>query len=214
MLAASCPFCTPARERIFHLGERVIGLWDAYPVSPGHALLVTRVRDKHVLALEEAVRRLTSQPADVFGIRGRGRLVDGHAADVVVFDPATVGCGPLRHVRDFPAGADRLVADARGIRAVIVNGTVIRSENRDAVAPDGPAACCAAAWADAVRAAGPPARALPSSTAGETIRRFRRCRRSFSGAAKARAADHGNPSAPSADSAAPTAGETIRSSWG
>lgn len=101
-------------------------------------LLGRWVRDKGVLALEEAVRRLTSQPADVFGIRDRGRLVEGQAADVVVFDPATVGCAPLRRVRDFPAGADRLVADARGVRTVIVNGTVIRHEDHDAVAPDGP----------------------------------------------------------------------------
>lgn len=37
-----CPFCDPAPERVFHRGERVLGLWDAYPVSPGHALLITR----------------------------------------------------------------------------------------------------------------------------------------------------------------------------
>lgn len=96
-------------------------------------LLGRWVREKGVLSLEEAVRRLTSQAADVFGIRDRGRLALGQAADVVVFDPATVGCGRLRRVRDFPAGADRLVADANGIRTVIVNGTVIREENRDAV---------------------------------------------------------------------------------
>ncbi|MBX3024995.1 amidohydrolase family protein [bacterium] len=96
-------------------------------------LLGRWVREKGVLSLEEAVRRLTSQAADVFGIRDRGRLAVGQAADVVVFDPRTVACGRLRRVRDFPAGADRLVADADGIRAVIVNGTVIRAENRDAV---------------------------------------------------------------------------------
>jgi N-acyl-D-aspartate/D-glutamate deacylase len=101
-------------------------------------LLGRWVRDQGVLSLEEAVRRLTSQPADVFGIRGRGRLAVGQAADVVVFDPATVGCGRLRRVHDFPGGADRLVADAHGVRTVIVNGTVIREENRDAVAIDGP----------------------------------------------------------------------------
>jgi len=96
------------------------------------------VRDKGVLTLEEAVRRLTSQPADVFGIQERGRLMAGLAADVVVFDPHTIGCGRLRRVRDFPAGADRLVADASGIRTVIVNGTVIRQEGRDALPADGP----------------------------------------------------------------------------
>jgi N-acyl-D-aspartate/D-glutamate deacylase len=60
------------------------------------------------------------------------------AGDVTVFDPETVGCSPLRRVRDFPAGADRLVADAEGIRAVVVNGTVLREDGRDRVDPDGP----------------------------------------------------------------------------
>lgn len=101
-------------------------------------LLGRWVREKGVLSLEEAVRRLTSQPADVFGIRDRGRLATGQAADVVVFDPRTVGCGKLRRVRDFPAGADRLVADAHGVRAVVVNGTVIREHDRDAVDVEGP----------------------------------------------------------------------------
>ncbi len=100
-------------------------------------LLGKWVRDKDVLSLEQAVRRLTSEPAEVFGIRDRGRLACGLAADVTVFDPATVGCGPLRRVRDFPAGADRLVADATGIRAVIVNGVLVRADGRDVIDADG-----------------------------------------------------------------------------
>jgi N-acyl-D-amino-acid deacylase len=101
-------------------------------------LLGTWVRERGVLSLEEAVRRLTAQPAEVFGITDRGRLVPGLAADVTVFDPETVGCTALRRVRDFPAGADRLVSDAIGIRAVVVNGVVIREDGRDAVDPGGP----------------------------------------------------------------------------
>jgi len=101
-------------------------------------LLGKWMREKRVLSLEEAVRRLTSEPADVFGIRDRGRLAAGLAADVTVFDPATVSCGPLRRVYDFPAGADRLVSDAAGIRAVVVNGVVIREDGRDAVDPEAP----------------------------------------------------------------------------
>ena len=102
------------------------------------ALLGKWMREKRVLSLEEAVRRLTAEPADVFGIRDRGRLAAGLAADVTVFDPATVGCGPLRRVYDFPAGADRLVSDATGVRAVVVNGVVIREDGRDAVDPEAP----------------------------------------------------------------------------
>jgi N-acyl-D-aspartate/D-glutamate deacylase len=96
------------------------------------------VREKGTLALEEAVRMLTSRPAEVAGIRDRGLLAVGRPADVVVFDPATVGASRLRRVHDLPAGADRLVADAIGIEAVVVNGTVLRERGRDAVAPDGP----------------------------------------------------------------------------
>ena len=101
-------------------------------------LLGRWVREKQAIALPEAVRMLTSRPAEVFGIDDRGRLAPGLAADIVVFDPAKVGAGPLRRVYDLPAGADRLVADAAGIEAVIVNGTLVRRGGRDAVAPDGP----------------------------------------------------------------------------
>ena len=69
---------------------------------------------------------------------GRGRLAVGAAADVVVFDPDTVGCSPLRRVNDLPAGADRLVCDAIGVQTVIVNGTVIREDGRDALADTAP----------------------------------------------------------------------------
>ena len=82
------------------------------------------MREKQAIALPEAIRMLTSRPAEVFGITDRGRLASGLAADVVVFDPATVGASKLRRVHDLPAGADRLVADASGIEAVIVNGTI------------------------------------------------------------------------------------------
>jgi len=101
-------------------------------------LLGSWVRDRGVLSLEDGVRRLTGQPAEVFGLADRGRLAPGLAGDVVVFDPATVGCSPLRRVYDFPGGADRLVSDARGIRAVVVNGSVIREEGRDLPDPEGP----------------------------------------------------------------------------
>ena len=101
-------------------------------------LLRRWVREKKSLGLEPAVRMITSRPAEVFGIAERGRLVPGFAADVVVFDPDTVGDGPLRRVYDFPGGADRLISEAEGIEAVIVNGTVIRRGGEDQVEPAGP----------------------------------------------------------------------------
>jgi N-acyl-D-aspartate/D-glutamate deacylase len=85
------------------------------------------VRDRKLLPMEEAIRRLTSQQADIFGMADRGRLVPGAWADVVVFDPETVAPGPLRRVRDFPAGSERLTADQpTGVRHVLVNGVPIQ----------------------------------------------------------------------------------------
>ncbi len=104
--------------------------------APTH-MLAHWVREKGVLSLEQAVRLLTSRSAEVFGIWDRGRLATGLAADVTVFDPETVGCSPLRRIRDFPAGADRLVSNATGIEAVIVNGTPIREHGEDVVDPEG-----------------------------------------------------------------------------
>ena len=92
------------------------------------------VRDKKTFTVEQAVHHLTQRPAEMFGITDRGVLADGRPADVVVFDPKTVRPGPLKRVYDLPAGADRLVSEANGIAAVIVNGMVIRRDGKDAVA--------------------------------------------------------------------------------
>lgn len=90
-------------------------------------LLGTWVRDRGVMPLERAVRKLTGEPADMFGFARRGYLREGYAADVCVFDPATVGTGPTRRVRDFPADAERLTAEEpTGVRHVLVNGVPIR----------------------------------------------------------------------------------------
>ncbi len=85
------------------------------------------VRERSLTSWEAAVHRLTARQADILGLADRGRLVPGACADVVVFDPATVGPGPVRRVADFPTGSERLTADApTGIRHVLVNGTPIR----------------------------------------------------------------------------------------
>ena len=96
------------------------------------------VRERKAIPLERAVWMLTARPAEVFALSDRGKLAPGMAGDAVIFDPDKIGCSRLRRTNDLPSGADRLVADAYGIDAVIVNGTVIRREGRDTVAPDGP----------------------------------------------------------------------------
>jgi len=88
-------------------------------------VLGTWVREKKVLTLEEAVRRMTSDPADFFGIKNRGRIAPGMAADLAIFDPASVGSGgrPER-LYDLPGGAKRMVMRSRGIEYTLVNGAV------------------------------------------------------------------------------------------
>jgi N-acyl-D-aspartate/D-glutamate deacylase len=88
----------------------------------GLHLLGHWVRDKGVLKIEEAVRKLTSDPAAVFGIGGRGSLQPGIAADLFLFDPATVGRGPKVRVQDLPAGGTRLIMPPLGVHGVWVNG--------------------------------------------------------------------------------------------
>ncbi|HLM17054.1 MAG TPA: amidohydrolase family protein [Acidimicrobiia bacterium] len=92
-------------------------------------LLGNWVRDKGVVPMELAIRKLSGLQADLFGFEDRGYLRPGAFADVAVFDPATVAPGPVRRVRDFPAGAERLTADAPvGMHHVVVNGTPIRAD--------------------------------------------------------------------------------------
>ncbi len=98
-------------------------------------LLGTWVRDKEVITLERAIHKLTAEPAEVYGLdtlgadgsAGRGQLKVGMAADITVFDAATVAPGPLRRVRDFPANGERLTADQpTGMNHTVVNGVPIR----------------------------------------------------------------------------------------
>jgi N-acyl-D-aspartate/D-glutamate deacylase len=93
----------------------------------GLHLLGHWVRELGVLDLPLAARKLTSDPARVFGIRNRGALKPGYHADLLLFDPAKVGRGPKRRVNDLPGGHARLSTDALGVHGVWVNGAVPES---------------------------------------------------------------------------------------
>ncbi|MBX3499385.1 MAG: amidohydrolase family protein [Alphaproteobacteria bacterium] len=103
-------------------GAHVDMLCDAgYPTY----LLGTWVREKQAITLEEGVRKLTSDPADLFGLKDRGRLAKGAPADVAIFDAGRIGStnhGERRY--DLPGGAKRIVMPSKGVEYTIVNGAV------------------------------------------------------------------------------------------
>jgi N-acyl-D-aspartate/D-glutamate deacylase len=83
------------------------------------------VRRRNLMSLEEAVHLLSEVPAKLYGMKGRGRLEEGAWADMVIFDPQTIGSAPLSVRHDLPASGMRMFADAVGIDAVLVNGVEI-----------------------------------------------------------------------------------------
>ena len=85
-------------------------------------LIARAVRERQLLPLEEAVHYLTGAPAELYGLHERGRLAEGRCADLQVFDPATIGPGPVAMRFDLPGGAGRVYGEAVGVHHVLVNG--------------------------------------------------------------------------------------------
>ena len=96
------------------------------------------VREKEVMTLERAIQRITTEPANLFGITQRGRIAEGLAADFAIFDLTTVGSdktGQMRH--DLPGGGRRLVVPSRGIEYTVVNGDILYAHGNDSGARTG-----------------------------------------------------------------------------
>ena len=93
-------------------------------------LLGEWVREKQIMPLETAVRRLTFESASIFGLHDRGLLQPGMVADIVVFDPDTVRPLPHEVVHDFPNGAMRIRDPAQGILMTVVNGQVLMEDGK------------------------------------------------------------------------------------
>ena len=88
------------------------------------------LRGRKLVSLERAIAMMTSEPADLFGLTDRGRIVAGGRADLVLFDPETVSATGARAAHDLPDGSVRLVSDPIGVRKVIVNGQLTVDEGK------------------------------------------------------------------------------------
>ena len=94
-------------------------------------LLGTWVRERQAMSLEHAVKRITSEPAAFYGMTQRGRIQQGLAADLAIFDLNTVGSKKRGEMRsDLPGGGRRLVMPAEGVQHTVVNGTVLYENKR------------------------------------------------------------------------------------
>jgi N-acyl-D-aspartate/D-glutamate deacylase len=121
-----------ARQRVWSDPRSVIGASDAgahldmiaaFRYATG--FLQEAAREQQLLPLEEAVHLLTGAPARLYGLHDRGAIRAGARADLLVFDPETIGSGPIGTRFDLPGGAGRLYADATGIDHVVVSGVEI-----------------------------------------------------------------------------------------
>ncbi|HXY44339.1 MAG TPA: amidohydrolase family protein [Acidimicrobiales bacterium] len=98
--------------------DRMMG--SSYPTR----FLADCLHGRRLVSLERSLQMMTDVPAQLYGLRERGRLQPGYHADVFVFDPETVGSGPARRVWDLPGESLRLTASSTGVRRVLVNGVV------------------------------------------------------------------------------------------
>jgi N-acyl-D-aspartate/D-glutamate deacylase len=120
------------RVEVWRDGRAIVGASDAGAhldmidsYSYSTTLLAKAVREHELLGLEEGVALMTSAPAALYGVTDRGTLCEGSYADIVIFDPATVGPGAVSTRADLPGGASRIYGEANGISNVIVNGVEV-----------------------------------------------------------------------------------------
>ncbi|HEY7219363.1 MAG TPA: amidohydrolase family protein [Candidatus Binatia bacterium] len=119
--------CEILKHPAVMIGQSDAGAHMGYDARFGYstAFLGCWVRDHGIMTLEEAVNKLTFRVASVFGLSDRGLLRPGFAADVAIFDPATINTQEPEYVQDLPGGETRMIQNATGVPYTIVNGEVI-----------------------------------------------------------------------------------------
>jgi N-acyl-D-amino-acid deacylase len=124
-------------SKILNYPNALIGLADSgahvqFHCGYGYAtfLLSHWVRKHKIMSVEAAVKKLTFDQAQAFGIYDRGLLRPGMAADIVIFDPETIRSTPVEKVTDLPGGAWRLKEMAEGVMCTIVNGEVLIDDGK------------------------------------------------------------------------------------
>jgi N-acyl-D-aspartate/D-glutamate deacylase len=120
-------------KEIFNSPHVLLGQSDAGAhvanANPGFGFATTMlaywVRERQIMSLEDAIKKLTFLPASLFGIHDRGLLRRGLAADIFVFDPDKIDLAEPEKVQDLPEGAPRYIQGAKGIHYTIVNGSAL-----------------------------------------------------------------------------------------
>jgi N-acyl-D-amino-acid deacylase len=119
--------CEILKHPAVMIGQSDAGAHMGYDARFGYstAFLGCWVRDHGIMPLEAAVSKLTFRVASVFGLNDRGLLRPGLAADIAVFDPATVNTEDPEYVDDLPANERRMIQKATGVPYTVVNGEVV-----------------------------------------------------------------------------------------
>jgi N-acyl-D-amino-acid deacylase len=109
------------------IGQSDAGAHMGYDARFGYctAFLGRWVRDYGIMKLEEAVSKLTFRVALLFGLSDRGLVRPGFAADLAIFDPATINTLEPEYVQDLPANETRMIQRAAGVHHTVVNGEVV-----------------------------------------------------------------------------------------
>jgi N-acyl-D-aspartate/D-glutamate deacylase len=119
--------CEILKHPAVMIGQSDAGAHMGYDARFGYstAFLGCWVRDHGIMPLEAAVSKLTFRVASVFGLADRGLLRPGLAADIAVFDPATVNTQEPEYVQDLPGNETRMIQKATGVPFTVVNGEVV-----------------------------------------------------------------------------------------